>query len=72
LKKLQSNNADDEEAKYKQLIDNIPKGSVLAQETPDHVYDMAASTIGQDELVAHKQVIRMSNSTAKAKSISVA
>jgi hypothetical protein len=77
LKKLQGKNADDEEANYKHLLEAIPKGSILAQETPDHVYELAANiidplTIGQDELLAHKQVIRISNSTAVAKPASVA
>jgi hypothetical protein len=74
LKKLQGN---DDETNYKNLIDAIPKGSVLAQQTPDHVYDLAASiidplTIGQDELVARKQDIRISNSTSESKPVSVA
>lgn len=84
LKKLQEKNEQDGEEAYKKLIDSVPKGSSLAEQsetTPDHVYEMAAniieqnpkygvadaSMIGQDELVARHEVIRIDkNITAEA------
>jgi len=84
LKKLQEKNEQDGEDAYKKLLDSVPKGSSLAEQseqTPDHVYELAASiieqspkygvaessTIGQDELVARHEVIRIDkNITAEA------
>lgn len=84
LKKLQEKNEQDGEDAYKKLLDSVPKGSSLAEQseqTPDHVYELAASIIeqnpkygvaeasmiGQDELVARHEVIRIDkNITAEA------
>ena len=60
LKKLQAKTADEEDANYKKLIDTIPKASMLAEQTSDQVYDIAANII-ETELVGRKQVIRMEN-----------
>lgn len=85
LHKLQEKNEQDGEDSYKKLIDSVPKGTSFAEQseqTPDHVYELAASiietnpkygvaeanTIGQDELVGRHEVIRIDkNITAEAK-----
>jgi hypothetical protein len=80
LQKLQEKSTQDDESAYKKLIDSVPKGNSLAEQTPDQVYELAAniietnpkygvadvSTIGQEELVGNSQVIRLDNSTAEA------
>lgn len=83
LKKLAEKNEQEGEDAYKKLIDSVPKGSSLAEQseqTPDHVYELAASIIdsnpSQEELLGRHEVIRidknvsadsLANNTVKSK-----